>query len=238
MADTVIVEAPVFSAGDPVRALHRLDAPSAGRLGPETANARRGVILELNGFWPVALVRFTCGGLSYVPLRRLDVDEDQPIRPCHRAGCSQPRWEGAWCPDHAGGRPSAGGGTTAQGSRRRVLGSPAAGPDRAVAQPPSPPPAPGRTGSAPGREAAGADTPAANRGSRRPGRPRLYTDELMVGELQAFAAEHGRPPAQGDFRIRRPNVAAYKRRFGSWGAALRAAGMEPGYGRGRKRTAA
>ena len=220
-------------AGDQVRAVHRLDAPSAGRLGPEPENARRGVVIERNGHWPVALVRFTCGSLAYVPLRRLVPDDDRPIPVCSLPGCDQPRWEGAWCPAHVGGkRASAARGKTAQAGRRRDLG-PAAGSRRTVAQPPSPPSEPRPTGTVAVREAAGTTPPAANRG----GRPREYSDEVMIHELQAFAREEGRVPAQGDFRLRRPNVAAYKRRFGSWGNALRAAGMEPAWGRGRKRAA-
>lgn len=230
--DVPLVEPEPFEAGDHVRALHRLDAPSAGRYGPEPQDARRGRIVELNGFWPVALVRFACGGLRYVPLLRLD--HDDPVPACTWAGCNQPRWEGPWCTDHTAERASAGAGTTAQATPAAGSGGPAAGTGRAVTQPPSSPSEPRRTGSAAGREEAGAATaPASNRG----GRKREYSDEVMLHELQTFAEEHGRSPSQPDFRVRRPSAAAYKRRFGSWGNALRAAGLEPSYGRPRKRAA-
>ncbi|MGE0025680.1 MAG: homing endonuclease associated repeat-containing protein [Thermoleophilia bacterium] len=81
----------VFQVGDPVRALHRLDAPKAGRTGPEPDGARLGVIVELNPYWPVALVQFTLG-TAHVPLRRLIFDEARAD--AHAAKGRQPRQAG------------------------------------------------------------------------------------------------------------------------------------------------
>lgn len=118
----------------------------------------------------------------------------------------------------------AGAGTTASACRRR--GGPAADRDQVAVETPSPSPAPGA--GTPDRR--GAATPAAP----RRGRPRRYTSEAMLEELRVFFETHGRVPSQVDFNIRRPNTSVYKRRFGSWGDALRAAGLEPVYGRPRR----
>ena len=125
-------------------------------------------------------------------------------------------------------------GTTAQARRRPRVGTPAAGPEQMVAQPPSPPSEPQPRVTAADREARAGHTARAN---RRVGRPRVHSTEEMLQALREFREVHGRVPSQVDFNIRRPNASVYKRRFGSWGDALRAAGMEPVYGRPRKRAA-
>lgn len=64
-------------------------------------------------------------------------------------------------------------------------------------------------------------------------RPRVFSDEQVVAALRAVAAELGvrRLPHKLYGRVRgedRPSVAIVVRRFGTWGAACEAAGLETG----------
>jgi len=58
----------------------------------------------------------------------------------------------------------------------------------------------------------------------------MWTPEMIVAAMQEWAEAHGRPPRRRDWeRTRgdelRPSVRPVKSHFGSWGAALRAAGF-------------
>ena len=57
-----------------------------------------------------------------------------------------------------------------------------------------------------------------------------YTDEVLLDALRSFAAEHdGRPPTAPEADDREtdlPTAATFARRFGSWNAALAAAGFD------------
>jgi len=56
-----------------------------------------------------------------------------------------------------------------------------------------------------------------------------YTDEQLLAVLRDLAAELGRTPSTNDLLARRdlPSPTAYVGHFGSWNAALEAAGLEP-----------
>ena len=64
-----------------------------------------------------------------------------------------------------------------------------------------------------------------------------YTNEDLLDALRSFAAEHeGRPPTApeaDDPETGLPTAATFARRFGSWNAAIAAAGFDP---RDRRRT--
>ena len=64
-----------------------------------------------------------------------------------------------------------------------------------------------------------------------------YTDEDLLDDLRSFAAEYnGRPPIApeaDDPETGLPTAATFARRFGSWNAAIAAAGFDP---RDRRRT--
>lgn len=66
-----------------------------------------------------------------------------------------------------------------------------------------------------------------------PMRPAAIYGEEVVEALRAFGAEHGRPPTIGEWRLQRmkPDASTAIRRFGSWSAALKAAGFASGRGR-------
>jgi hypothetical protein len=51
----------------------------------------------------------------------------------------------------------------------------------------------------------------------------VWTPERMAAAIRAWADEHGRPPASSEFKYRGRAVTL----FGSWAAAVRAAGLEP-----------
>jgi len=53
----------------------------------------------------------------------------------------------------------------------------------------------------------------------------LQSDRELIGELQAAQRELGRPPRPRDFQLERPRAKTLRRRFGSWEAALEAAGI-------------
>lgn len=60
------------------------------------------------------------------------------------------------------------------------------------------------------------------RAKRRGGKPKVWTREKIIAAIQAFAAEHGRPPTSTE----RPSMAQQsKREFGSWADAVEAAGF-------------
>jgi hypothetical protein len=72
---------------------------------------------------------------------------------------------------------------------------------------------------------------------RAPHRRAAYTNEQLLAILRHLAAELGRPPTDRELRARRdlPPPTAYRKHFGSWNAALEAAGLEtrrrrPDYG--------
>jgi uncharacterized protein YejL (UPF0352 family) len=56
-----------------------------------------------------------------------------------------------------------------------------------------------------------------------------YSDEQLLQILRDLAAELGRAPLQRELQARQdlPSYSAYRGRFGSWTAALKAAGLEP-----------
>jgi hypothetical protein len=57
----------------------------------------------------------------------------------------------------------------------------------------------------------------------------VYSDEYLLDALRALAAELGRSPTSNEM-LARPDLPAsgtYAHRFGSWNAALEAAGLEP-----------
>ena len=60
---------------------------------------------------------------------------------------------------------------------------------------------------------------------------RGYTEEDLLDALRSFAAEHdGRPPTApeaDDPETGLPTAATFARRFGSWNAAIAAAGFDP-----------
>jgi len=62
-----------------------------------------------------------------------------------------------------------------------------------------------------------------------------YTDEDLLDALRSFAAEHdGRPPTApeaDDPETGLPTAATFARRFGSWNAAIAAAGFDPRFRR-------
>jgi hypothetical protein len=220
VTSTTLEEVSVARVGAHVRAVHRLDAPCAARRGDEPEGARRGVVIQVSSVAPIVLVAFTCGLQGWVPVRRLVVDHGASFEPSGGITKSTtPHALSGAAIDDQGARAGVDAGTATQASRRRT---PAAGIDRAAAQPPSPPPEPQPTGTAAGRQRGRGGDPAPRRG----GRPRVWTDEQMLDFLRVFAVEHGRPPAHSDFRIRRPRYCAYQRRFGSWNNALAAAGLE------------
>jgi hypothetical protein len=55
----------------------------------------------------------------------------------------------------------------------------------------------------------------------------VLTDGELIAALRAARRALGRPPRPSDFRLGRPQAATLRRRFGSWQAALSAAGIEP-----------
>lgn len=65
-------------------------------------------------------------------------------------------------------------------------------------------------------------------GKRKPPRGPLYSREQMIAVLKEFAEANGRSPFSYDFhRGQKINHMCYYREFGSWDAALEAAGLEP-----------
>jgi hypothetical protein len=64
---------------------------------------------------------------------------------------------------------------------------------------------------------------------------RGYTNEDLLDALRSFAAEHdGRPPIAPEADDREtdlPTAATFARRFGSWNAAIAAAGFDPRFRR-------
>lgn len=83
-------------------------------------------------------------------------------------------------------------------------------------------------------------------GNKLSGEKRSMTDEYLIGCLRDFAERYGRPPCRVDFdpfharhirhdedraraaeRDGRQNATTFVRHFGSWNAAMRAAGFEP-----------
>jgi hypothetical protein len=58
---------------------------------------------------------------------------------------------------------------------------------------------------------------------------RTYSDQELLDDLRALAAELGRSPTQAEMLARPdlPTPATYRNRFGSWSAAQRAAGLRP-----------
>lgn len=63
-----------------------------------------------------------------------------------------------------------------------------------------------------------------------PGRPQQHTEDALLEELHRLATEHRDPPRMRDVREHSDRGGkTYIRRFGSWKAALEAAGFEPGH---------
>lgn len=67
----------------------------------------------------------------------------------------------------------------------------------------------------------------------RPGRPReeaYRSEQDYIDAIQRWAREHGEPPRMADWRPAvgdYPSTSAVEERFGSWNAAIRAAGFTP-----------
>jgi len=61
-----------------------------------------------------------------------------------------------------------------------------------------------------------------------------YTDEELLADLRSVADDLGHAPSRSEYnRLGEACATAPRRRFGGWGAALRAAGLEPrGHGKG------
>jgi len=59
-----------------------------------------------------------------------------------------------------------------------------------------------------------------------------YTDEQLLDELRRFKREEGRSPGQMDFNNNPeyPGFVTYQRRFGTWNAAIKLAGLETNVG--------
>ncbi len=199
MTSALVSRDEVARVGARVRAADRIDA----------AHTDRGVVTALNAYAPVALVRFACGCVAYVPLRRLVLDNGPLMPACEVAGCANPRWEGPYCPSHPNGA------------------RPEPGNHGATGGPPSPTALqPRATGTAAARTGAGvADAPA-------PARKRIWTPDEIVEALKAWAAEHGQTPSFSDWKYadpagRRPTASTVRDHHGSWNAALAAAGLTP-----------
>lgn len=66
---------------------------------------------------------------------------------------------------------------------------------------------------------------------RRRYEERHWTPESIIASIQAFVAEHGRPPTADDWRSDAggfPNTSTVQREFGgAWNAAIAAAGLSP-----------
>ena len=59
-------------------------------------------------------------------------------------------------------------------------------------------------------------------------RPRRYTDERIIGAIQVAAMRLGRTPSSEDWDGHfLPDRRIIRKRFGTWNAAMRAAGLEP-----------
>jgi len=61
----------------------------------------------------------------------------------------------------------------------------------------------------------------------RAGRPRVYSDEELITELQTLGAKLGRTPSRREIGGALPNKWTYSNRFGSWNNALVLAGFSP-----------
>jgi len=58
--------------------------------------------------------------------------------------------------------------------------------------------------------------------------PRTYSDEALLADLRAFADDLGHAPTTREMETDGPySATTYQRRFGSWNAAVEAAGLEP-----------
>lgn len=227
MTDPADLRDAVARVGALVRAVHRQDA----------AHTDRGRVLALNRFAPVALMRFACGCIAYVPLRRLALDVAAPLPTCQVLGCRNPGWPPPYCTNHAtkeacqrdadgpsfepGAAPMAGSKWPSARSGRAI--DDAGNPDRAAA---SSPPAPRRGAARPGRVAAPPPSP-----GWRVGRPQRWTRERCIAAITAHVARHGSLPTADGWRRcasdEFPSRSSVARVFGSWSAAIEAAGFSP-----------
>ncbi len=86
-----------------------------------------------------------------------------------------------------------------------------------------------------------ADSLATQTGPRPTGRPVIWTREAIIGALRSWHIRNGQPPRAADWTIGselNPVSATASRAFGSWNAALEAAGLTIRRVGGQKRTAA
>lgn len=225
----------------------------------------RGRVASLVDVAPVALVRFNCGCVAYVPLRRLVIDTGPPAPVCEVAGCRAPRWDGPYCPGHRDTRPappanhgesfepsapratravpspsarSGGAIDDASSTASAAKGTPAQAPGR------RPQPAPGQT-TARGHTAPSAPRASSARAVRmgaggnetapapsRGGRPVYWTRERIIAALQEDAERRGHSPRRLEWRRsdpqgRHPGEKVVFGVFGTWRAALEAAGLTP-----------
>ncbi len=69
------------------------------------------------------------------------------------------------------------------------------------------------------------------RGLKKKGRPVHWTRERIIAAIQEWAERFGHPPASGDWRFGVapywPATSTVQNRFGSWNAAISAAGFTP-----------
>lgn len=63
---------------------------------------------------------------------------------------------------------------------------------------------------------------------------RTYTNEELLATLREMADDLGWPPSSHEMRTEGPHApSTYRDRFGTWAAALEAAGLDPARGRNR-----
>lgn len=237
--------APIARIGAPVRAVSVADV----------IHTPRGHVEFLPDVAPVAIVRWHCGCRSYVPLRRLVEDTGTPVPACEFSRCTQPRWDGPYCPAHR-----------SPASRTASPPDEGAGhvePSGESFEPTAPrTPAPARSAAiddagttsggglrGPAAVHRAEPTPSARPSAPRPPRaggsrgPAAYwTRERVIAAIQLWAAGHGgEPPRTKDWNHACPNRSHPQFKsvfniFGSWSAGLVAAGFTPRTPGGRQLT--
>lgn len=204
----------------------------------DAAHTARGIVEHLPDVAPVALVRFHCGCRSYVPLRRLVIDDGPLIPACEFTGCTSPRWEGPYCPSHR-----------TRASRKLDLPTPINGqPFEPKAEPRATHPSAGNgaidgAGTPPSGEApmARPSSPGGRaRAVRRATNAPYWTRERIISAIQVWAASHdGEPPKVNDWHHACPNgthpqFKTVVTEFGTWNGGIAAAGFTPRVPHGKR----